>query len=172
MTVKNTPQIEQDVQKALVDFTKKVPHGTTARTQAIMNSLINLADDNGYYVYGPKCNNLDPTITACLYDMVWFTPMKLPYLSVENIIFDKVHLVLECEWKRDIGDIMYDFQKLVQARADHRVMIFESYETDSTINNMIQYVESSPLSVNGDRYLIAALRAEDWTFNFKSHVKS
>jgi hypothetical protein len=169
------PQIEQDVQKVLEEISASPLQGNTAWTQSIMNSLTALAyDRHKFYVYGKKCNNVDDTITGCLYDMVWYTPKDLSYLSRKNIIFDKIHMVLECEWKKDMDEIMYDFQKLVQARADHRVMIFESYETDKTItiDNLIHYVESSPHSVKGDRYLIAAWRDKNWKFDFITHVKS
>jgi hypothetical protein len=169
----NMTPIERAVQKALVDISERPPQGNTAWTQAIMNSLTALGDAYGFYVYGPKRNKIDNTITACLYDMLWYTPKALDYLPGSNIIFDKIHLALECEWKRHIGEIMYDFQKLVQARADHRVIIFESDETEKMIERMIQYAKSSPLSVKGDRYLIAAVRAQDGaSFNFKSYVKT
>lgn len=166
--------IEKNIKKALVEISESSFHGTTAWTQAIMDSLTALAYDENYnyYVYGKKCNSVDDTITGCLYDMLWYTPKVLPDLPVRNTIFDKIHLVLECEWKKDMSEIMYDFQKLVQARSDHRVMIFESFETDKTIDILIHYIESSSLSVKGDRYLIAALRAEDGVFNFKSYVKT
>ena len=166
-------QVELEVQKKLVDISKSQLIGNTAWTQAIMNSLTALAyaPPYGYYVYGKKCNNVDNTITGCLYDMLWYSPKTLSYLPGDNTIFYKIHLVLECEWKRNVGEIMYDFQKLIQARADHRVMIFESDDTDLMIDRMIEYAELSPLSVKGDRFLIAALHADDYTFKFKCHVK-
>lgn len=168
------PQIEAAIQELLAEISNGSYKGDAEWTKAIMSECTRLAYDTyNYYVYGKKCY-MDDTITECLYDMVWYTPMQLDYLPTNrsNIIFGDIHLVLECEWNKDIGEIMYDFQKLVQARAEHRVMIFQSYNSGSTIDIMTSYVESSPNSVKGDKYLFAGFGPQDGEFNFKSFVKA
>lgn len=166
--------MESAIQSALVEISKETYKGDAAWTLAILSELTRLAyEDFEFYVYGKKCY-MDDTITECLYDMVWYTPMPLDYLPhpQRNSIFRDIHLVLECEWKKGVDEIMYDFQKLVQARAEHRVMIFQSYDTDATVDTMIHYLESAPNSVKGDRYLFAGYRPQDRKFDFRSFVKN
>jgi len=99
--------------------------------------------------------------------------MQLDYLpdNNRNSVFDKLHLVLKCEWKRDIANIMYDFRRLVQARGELRDMIFWSRQTDLIFSRMMEYVEAAAHSLKGDRYLLAALDSRAGKFSFRSLVK-
>jgi hypothetical protein len=167
-------QIETAIKAELVKVSNGDYKGDPAWTLGIMSELTRVAyDEFNCNVYGKKCY-MDDTITECLYDMVWYTPMPLDYLpeNRRNIIFREIHLVLECEWKMGLDEIMYDFQKLVQARADLRVMIFQSRDTNATMDTLTRYLEAAPSSVRGDQYLFAGFDPRDGEFNFRSVLKA
>lgn len=167
------PHIENVIQEELIKISTGALNGDPGWTSAIMGELTRLAYDNyNYSVYGQKCY-MDDTITECLYDMVWYTPKPQDYLphKYRSILFGDIHLVLECEWKKAIVEIMYDFQKLVQARAERRVMIFQADDTDKTMDLMTDYANSSGHSLSGDRYLFAGYERRDAKFKFRSFVK-
>ncbi len=167
-------QVEPAIEAELISISQGVYKSDAAWTLAIISELTRVAYETfDYCVYGKKCY-MDDTITECLYDMVWYPPMKLDFLAEnrKNTIFRDIHLVLECEWKKGLDEIMYDFQKLVQARAGYRVMIFQSYDTNAATDMLVHYLESSLNSVKGDRYLFAGFDPRDEEFNFKSVSKT
>jgi hypothetical protein len=80
--------------------------------------------------------------------MIWIKP------GSEGTILDLV-LALECEWR--MGQEIYDFQKLLLARADHRVMVFQGnlQHRTNTIAKMREGIKQFAKSSAGDRYLFA-----------------
>ena len=61
-----------------------------------------------------------------LFDQVWMnwthnTPRQL----------ERISLAVECEWDRKWDEIFYDFEKLLVARADVRLMIFQATDAQS-----------------------------------------
>ncbi len=103
------------------------------RTRFVKRELIKLGHKSGFKVYANGLTNEDLieideefVNREWLYDIHWFTNGKEPY-SVESL-----PLVVECEWNpRRKGDgkipysgVKYDFQKLVVANAELRLMIF------------------------------------------------
>jgi hypothetical protein len=87
-----------------------------------------------------------------LYDLVWLT------YGDDGFRMTGVPLVLECEWGR-LPDVDYDFEKLLLARADHRVMIFQGTDPEQHFNRMIERVRHCGLTRSGDRYLLLCF---DW----------
>jgi RNAse (barnase) inhibitor barstar len=53
-----------------------------------------------------------------LYDLIWF--QNSPQKHLERLV-----MALESEWSRDPDEILYDFEKLLVARAPLKVMIFQ-----------------------------------------------
>ena len=53
-----------------------------------------------------------------LYDLIWF--QNSPEKHLEKLV-----MALESEWSRDPDEILYDFEKLLVARAPLKVMIFQ-----------------------------------------------
>jgi hypothetical protein len=87
--------------------------------------------------------------------MVWYTNGKA---GLEDI-----DLVLECEWSRHFSGIRFDFEKLLAARARHRVMIFSCAETKigDNFDQLIEIINRSKLSRQGDRYLMLGVGTKD-----------
>ena len=81
-------------------------------------------------------------------------------------------LVVECEWSPD-PEIDGDFQKLVQARAEHRLWIFRV----DTAEDIARYFRACKEQIvayrgteKGDRYLFAGIDRAYAKFCFEHHV--
>ena len=71
----------------------------------------------------------------------------------------RVPLVAESEWSRRIDDIYSDFEKLLVACADVRVMVFDGAiwsGNDNKFDEFSAYINKSEHAVAGDTYLLAA----------------
>ncbi len=86
-----------------------------------------------------------------LYDLTW--------LSIRGQSITDVPLVLESEWGIDLKNIDEDFGKLLLARAQHRVMIFQQKtlaEAEKVFDFLANQISAFSRSERGDRYLLAA----------------
>jgi hypothetical protein len=132
-------------------------------TQEIKTALGRVARDHyQFYVCASGCEG--PNQGEWLYDMVW--------LQNDDPHVVAVPLVLESEWSVKLKDIMEDFQKLLLARAEHRVMIFQQ-ETTQQVYQVVEKFEAQVSAFRGtqprDRYLLLGF---DWatTGQFTSHL--
>lgn len=85
-----------------------------------------------------------------MFDLCW-----LDY-GEEDTWLKRVPLVLESEWLRP-DDVDDDFQKLLIARADLRVMVFGAKtreEFSSTVDRLRRWVDEFEASIPGDRFLL------------------
>jgi hypothetical protein len=82
-----------------------------------------------------------------LYDLIW--------IRRDNGTIRDVIMVLECEW--GIGQEIYDFQKLLLARANLRVMVFQgnSAQREQLIPQMKNQIDRFEKTQLGDLYLFA-----------------
>ena len=95
-------------------------------TYECLQRLAKFGVDNGYGVC-PWCENMKG---EWLYDLIWFKEKKSDW---PNQMTD-VLLVGESEWRTGIGDIRYDFQKLIQAKSALKLLICQELnETDLKI---------------------------------------
>jgi len=119
-------------------------------TRAIKTNLLNLAHQTfDYYYYAGTDNDYDITTNEWLYDMVW-------YEAYDNKKIKRIRLVLECEWSTNFKEIEYDFQKILLAKSDLRVMIFQSLDAESITKSLINMIEQFKQATKGDEYLFAA----------------
>ncbi len=116
-------------------------------TAALMQVLERLGKDLGYHV------NRRAPITVrngeWLFDMIWTSYRK-------DLLVD-VPLVLECEWTP--AKLNDDFDKLLVARARHRVFVFYGYtrqSVDTALKSFVHRIQRSRLTEPRDRYLFAA----------------
>jgi hypothetical protein len=102
-----------------------------------------------------------------LYDLCWYEMSRgeAGYLL-------RVPLAMECEWTPDT-EMDGDFQKLVQARAEHRLWIFQA----ASANDVDQYFDRCREQIaafrgteGGDRYLMAGIDRARQQFRFAHHV--
>ena len=121
-------------------------------TAAIHRALHILGDDAGFYVYTHK-NDYDPTVNEWLYDQVWCQ-------RDEKGVLQKVFMVMESEWKTAWSEVIYDFNKLLLARSDLRVFVFESRDVSEVMSQLRSIIQTNPLVLPGDVYLLCG-----WDYN-------
>ncbi len=122
-------------------------------TSEIKTALARAAKDRQLYVCASGCEGADQG--EWLYDMVWLQNNE-PHVV-------EVALILESEWALRVRDILEDFQKLLVARAEHRVMIFQQ-ETSQRVGDVAAHLDAQISAFRGtqpgDRYLLLGL---DWS---------
>jgi hypothetical protein len=84
-----------------------------------------------------------------LYDLIWIKPDR------EKKFISNLVVALECEWS--MGGEPYDFQKLLLARADTRVMVFQGKQRQRQclIDQMLEEIDHFEKTRDDDRYLFA-----------------
>src|SRR6266540_1202920 len=114
-------------------------------TRAVKREVARLGKRNGHYVCAASVN--EAHWGEWLYDVCWLHMDRGDFLG-------RVPLVMECEWQAN--EVENDFLKLVQARADHRVMVFYPYAGRTAITSAHELMENAQRfrhSDPGDRYL-------------------
>jgi hypothetical protein len=123
-----------------------------------------------YTTCGTGCDDEE---AEWLFDLCWY---EGPYHS-----FTSLPLVVESEWKnrrdddpeRYYGHILYDFQKLMVARADHRVMVFEQPDQaafDRVVERLTNCISAFKRNADGDRYLFACWIHQSQAFAFRQYI--
>jgi len=121
-------------------------------TKTIKKKLYEIAKENGFLVAASGCEGTDQG--EWLYDMVWY--------EKKDRYIDRVPLVLESELNSPDYDLDDDFFKLLLARADCRVWIFErktEQQVKESFNSCIEAIRQFSQSQKGDRYLMLGV---DW----------
>ncbi len=94
-----------------------------------------------------------------LFDQVWMakTPGQLK----------RIGLVVECEWSLKQDDILYDFRKLLVARADVRLMIFQA-RTPQRVKALFDLLRAETQGFtqqqSGDHYMLAGYDMQNGEF--------
>lgn len=99
-----------------------------------------------------------------LFDLTW-------YKQVDKRL--EIGLVMESEWLPSIDEIKHDFQKLLIARADHRLMIFTSPNKESFIKRIGEFevaIQEFEYSLKGDRWLFIAFDNKGNLIEKKSYI--
>ena len=118
------------------------PWDTTEWTRRVKSALIQLGMQRHYTPYPPPA---DPqgSVGEWLYDVIWVR------MDGQNHVMG-APLVAESEWG-DPGEVWDDFQKLLVARAEVRVMIFDNHP--GLLAELQAHIQH--YAVSGDRYLLA-----------------
>jgi len=99
-----------------------------------------------------------------LYDLIWYENNEQGFLK-------NISLAMESEWNTKDLNVKYDFEKLIQAKADLRLMIFQD-NVESNFKTMIKGIESYKYSSIGDKYLLAGLDWQKHEFIFLEYEKN
>lgn len=76
----------------------------------------------------------------------------------------RVVLAAECEWSLDEDELWGDFEKLLVARAEVRVMIFDGDRWDTNNPGFARYIGRSDQTQEGDTYLLAGYTSEGFEY--------
>ena len=158
-------QIIATIEKVADDLVKQNKRNDGSWTNEIMTALTGLAYEKYNYWVCSKPNAYDDTINEWLYGMTWYESFDDKGHDLKTI-----HLILESEWKWDFGELKYDFNKLLQGRARHRVFIYQSIDIEDTMSKLESLIEKSTISEKDDRYILAGWNDEDG-FEFRLYIK-
>ena len=122
---------------------------TPTWTYQVKAQLVRLGKRAGYQT----CTN--GTVRGARWDKEWLYDLVWVHASDDFVVQD-VFLVAEIEW-RGTRAIQQDFQKLLLARADCRVMIFDG-DKEGLRDQLIEQARTFGKRRRGDRYLFASYR--------------
>ena len=161
-------QLETEIATILEDVmvADEQASGISARewTRRIKEGLCNLGKQKEKgYDYGVSAAGCVGADTGeWLFDLVWAT--------VQDNQFSEMPLVMECEWKPHLDDIAWDFEKLLVAKAHHKLMVFQqSVESDvRVVMEKLKAMRSSfKTSFPGERYFLAGYAFDEHKFFYE-----
>lgn len=130
--------------------------GNRQWTRYILKHLKDLGHEFGFEV----CPDTDNGNSEWLYDMIWYTS--------EEGFLKGISFVMESEWSYGYDCVRYDFEKLLQADAQLKLMICCHKNGEADIAYFKEYfskaIEKYHVDTPKSRYIFAILK--DW-FPFK-----
>lgn len=119
-------------------------------------------------------------VAACNLDTSDCSEWLYDFVCYENndTGLKNVFLVAESEWRSPftndyLKDIQDDFEKLLLARCDYRLMIFEGndeIDVQNSIAHLISIVQNCSLSKSGDRYMFAGwVKSREFYYDLYVH---
>lgn len=125
-------------------------------TTEIKHSLCICGESNGFWTAASGFRGR----SEWLFDVIW-----LSYSPPDSENMKSVPLVAECEWGADM-DILWDFQKLLVARAGIRVMIFGDRNTVNDTTARLLYSHALEFDGNdNDFFLLAGFESFELGWN-------
>ena len=143
MDLRNTlgAMLNEITRQAVLAENRGEEWSTREWTRQVISELIRLGIEREY----APCPNPQYRWGEWLYDVIW---LRVDEDNIDRVL--NVPLVAEVEWGNQ-DEIWSDFQKLLVARADVRVMIFNDYP------GLLEELRAHVVRVaqSGDRYLLA-----------------
>ncbi|MBA4196515.1 MAG: hypothetical protein C0459_03070 [Chitinophaga sp.] len=159
-------QIENKLINLFNEFVNEVDekkiYGDRLWTKELKKRIAKLGLDEKYQV--ATSGFKDTYEPEWLFDLTWYSEDDFKRLK-------KLHLVVESEWDRKYSGIKYDFEKLLIAKADLKLLICQS--SHDNLNELFLKFEDAInafSNTKGDRYLFAVLDSDsERKFYFKTH---
>jgi hypothetical protein len=170
----NADYAEEGIQKALQAvcpraFSEGWNDDTRRWTTEVKEALTRLGKELGYCCNASGVDTKDGG--EWLFDVTW-TEYDGEYLI-------SVPLACESQWgtardgKGVTQDFVNDFEKLLAARAEHKLMVMDQRKADTvddTIDSLIERIKRIRLNVEGERYMFACWVNEQNVFTFRTYV--
>lgn len=140
-------------------------------TEQTKNELAAMAHEKGFKAYASTCETADGG--EWMFDLCW--------IDYSNPILKAVPLAAEFEFNSKASAALEDFQKLLVARAEHRLMLFvpegrnadHAEATASLVRDIPKFAQGVP----GDRYqvgcwdeMVHRYRWQCWKLSSKSEA--
>jgi hypothetical protein len=149
-------EVEQQIKNAVDGLASEPGHGDwkdAIWSNKIKNALATLGQARGLHTYASSAELANHG--EWLYDLTW--------TDEPSGFIRSVPLALEMEWTPN--GIVYDFQKLVVARANHRVMLFNyssGHDPMLFLDKILSNIPKFDGTRAGDRYLFGGwINAQD-----------
>lgn len=152
----NFDEVEQLIIKALDEVIEKFKAkefvGNKNWTNEIKKSLLKVGKNKEFGV----CP--DENGGQWLYDLIWY--------KNNNRKLEILELIVECEWKMNLGAIKYDFEKLLISNSNYKLMICQSNnkKIDELINTIKTSVDKYKLLPVGNTILLSILNNDTTEF--------
>ena len=170
-----TTAMQEGIKKALNEMaTSLVAEGKNTSvpwTAKVLDTLTNEGNKQGFYTCAPEGKAPKATYRSeWLFDTCW-----LKYNEDENESLRQLALAAECEWHVHPARPHFhrdDFEKLVVARADLRLLVCE-VQRETQVAKLIEVLESYASGFNdakGDEYMISCWIADKERFAHESFV--
>ncbi len=138
----------------LYDYDKKIrplswDDKNSEWTKKILGYFIDLGESLGYNVYtDPRVRN---GYYEYLVDLCWAIELKDDYPNEWGI-----ELAIEQEWSTELKEIYYDFEKLLDIKANLKIMICSPRikDIDDILLTFQKYVSKCMIKIPTERYLI------------------
>ena len=130
-------------------------------TKAVKQDLYDLGNNLGFSAFATV-----PNCSEWLYDITWLQN------NSDGQVTDSI-AVFESEWDLGKYSIDYDFQKLLLARSDIKVMIFNQKgggQKDKILESFIDQIKAFRKSSNGEIYLFSCWSWETQEFEHKVYT--
>jgi hypothetical protein len=159
--------IEVEISKVLDNLVYSIQRGggTSNRewTKRVKECLCTLGKQNGYRIAASHCAGADTA--EWIYDMVWASVQDDPWQ------FWEMPLAMQCEWSTHSDDIVWHFEKLLVAKAHHKLMVFQqAVESDvrDVMEQLKTMVKAFKTSFQGERYLLAGYAFDERKFFYEA----
>lgn len=154
-------ELAKEVTQSLREGTKELKPGPyeTPWTFAVKSSLIKLGKMKGYRV----CASGFPDVAEgeWLYDVVWF-------LENEQELLAQIPLVCESEWGNSLNHVKIDFEKLLLANSELKIMVCQTGKesVESLIDYFVRAIQTFERPFYPEIYAIAIFNNDKFTFEF------
>jgi hypothetical protein len=159
-------QVEALLSRDIPDRAKLGAWSDRQWTDGIHAGLSDIGHGYGFRVFATQSRCATADGPEWLYDHQW-------QIVSDNAALIRLPLIAEIEWGFGAATmferIKEDFLKLVQARADLRVMVFQGRAVEQTTSRLIEFAESFEGTQVADRYLFAGwcwdthtMRCREW----------
>jgi hypothetical protein len=172
-----TPTLSLDEIRPVIDPVALLETGSEGQptgewTRAIKAGLCRPAPRFNCHVCAGQCKEADWQ-EEWLYDLLWLRV----HATQDRTTYLDSPLVAEIEWGRHKynGPIRHDFQNLLLARADLRLMIFQAPDSErgrAIVEELVKQVATYSRSALGDRYLFACYCTRTRRFEYRDYVHS
>ena len=138
-------------------------------TRAVNNGLCRLAQSKGLDTCARSCASA--RWREYLFDVLCLETRDSDVEGQPQEYLDSP-LVVECEWGNR-ACITHDFEKLLLARADVRLMIFQASgakRAEAIIEHLLNYVRVYRRSATGDRYIFAVYCASTDSLMYREYI--
>lgn len=132
-------------------------------TKLLKVKLCELGEDDGYIAC--TSGHGERFFGEWLYDLIWYAD------DAEGRIIE-LKLILESEWQAGFDHIWYDFEKLLVAKCEHKLMVFQCNQKnrEKFVGKMIEAIDAFYPSVPNERYLFICWNKDSMEFEFDLKV--
>ena len=163
MTQETVQEVIKNIKKALDEVVANLRDkgvGNRKWTHDCLMRLALLGKDNGYGV----CPYPESMRGEWLYDLIWYSEEESEWPKrLKNVV-----LVLESEWSTSLGEIRYDFQKLVQAKSWLKVLVCQDLN-EEMMKELIADIEAFESKTMSEIYLFASYDNAEGMFKYKTY---